>query len=220
MFFDTLGLPFYVGKTNNFSQRKRHHLWEVKRGSNYPNHNKLRKILSEGLSPDEVIKEMFSGIAEKNIDTVEMGWIKILREYGYKLKNLTDGGEGGKGFTSEINKRSALKRTGLHRSRSSRKRMSLARIGMIFSKSHKLNLCRARRKRTVTLATRLKCSHTSKGKINIKKYLCISPEGKQYVTEHGLTKFCEERNLTSANLHKVLKGERSNHKGWTIRRFS
>lgn len=60
-------------------------------------------------------------------------------------------------------------------------------------------------------------SKTSKGKINIKKYELIDPNGNVFITTEGLTKFCEEHDLTPANLHKVINGERQNHKGWTIK---
>jgi hypothetical protein len=46
-----------AGKTNSFKKRKIRHLWEVKKESNYPNHNKLRQVLASGLSSEEVIKE-------------------------------------------------------------------------------------------------------------------------------------------------------------------
>jgi len=76
-----------------------------------------------------------------------------------------------------------------------------------------------RKKRITTFETKLKMSKSSKGKINIKKYKLIAPNGNIYITNNGLTKFCEENNLKSSNLIKVLKGERSHHKGWTIERM-
>jgi hypothetical protein len=170
-----------------------------------------------GVSSTDAIKEICRGIETKNIDAVEMAWISILHKYGHEVKNLTAGGEGFKGFTPEILEKIRLKRIGSTRSTETKNRISIARKGIIFSDEHKANLCMARRGRKTTLYTRLVCSQTSKGKINIKKYLCISPEGEQHVTNQGLVKFCEEHNLSPQNMHKVLKGKRSNHKGWTIR---
>ena len=59
-------------------------------------------------------------------------------------------------------------------------------------------------------------SIASKGKINIKTYKLTDADGNEYITENGLSVFCEQHNLTSANLMKVLKGQRKHHKGWRI----
>lgn len=37
---------------------------------------------------------------------------------------------------------------------------------------------------------------------------------------NGLTSFCEQHNLSAPNLHKVLKGKRTHHKGWRIERVT
>ena len=216
MFFDENNLPFYVGKTNNFQKRKRMHLWETKNRSNYPNHNKLRKVLSVGIDPNDAIKEIFCNIDPLYIDAVEIGWIKILKDLGHNLKNLTIGGEGSKGFTEEMRQKISLLRIGQKHTQNTKDKISQAHKGLQFSKLHKQHLSEARQKRTTSNATRQKCSKTSTGKINIKIYKCISPQGESFITNEGLTQFCQKHNLTSANMHKVLRGQRDNHKGWRI----
>jgi hypothetical protein len=216
MFFDEENHPFYVGKTNNFKKRKLTHLWEIKRGSNYPNHNKLRKVLASGTNQDDAIKEIFKNIDATHIDALEIGWIKILKNLGYKLKNLTNGGEGSKGFTEEMRRKLSLLRIGQKYSQETKDKMSKARIGCQFTETHKKNLSKSRKKRVTSISTRQKCSKTSTGKINIKIYRCISPQGESFITNEGLTQFCQKHNLTSANMHKVLRGQRDNHKGWRI----
>ena len=57
-------------------------------------------------------------------------------------------------------------------------------------------------------------SKTSKGKINIKTYKVIDPNGIEYITTNGLTVFCEEHNLEVRLMSKVSKGERNHHKHW------
>jgi len=215
MFFDENGVPFYVGKTKEFIVRKKKHLSEVKYGNRLYCYNKLRKVLKT-VPVFLAIREVFTGIEEKNIDAVEMAWIKFLRQRGVKLTNLTDGGEGGKGFTPEINRRAALKRRGWFPSLETRRRISEAHMGMVFTEEHKKNLSAAWKPRPREMYEKI--SRNTKGRINAKVYECISPKGKSYYTSHGLTLFCEQHGLQAANMHKVLKGQRSDSKGWTIRR--
>lgn len=47
-----------------------------------------------------------------------------------------------------------------------------------------------------------------------KTYKFVSPSG-EVVEIFNLQKFCRDNNLTSANMNKVYKGERKQHKGWT-----
>jgi len=84
--------------------------------------------------------------------------------------------------TAEQKKAWADSRRGQKRSPEQRKRMSEARMGMEFSEQHKTNLSRARKTRVTSQETRDKCSETSTGKINIKQYECIDPDGKKHIT--------------------------------------
>ncbi len=96
--------------------------------------------------------------------------------------------------------------------------MSEARKGMKFSDEHKSNLSKARKKRVISDKSRKKASKTSKGKINIKKYKLISPNGKEYITTNGLVSFCENHSLARSEIYKVLNGIRKHHRGWKIER--
>ena len=60
VFYDENKLPFYVGKTNNFIKRMKRHLWEIKK-SKYPNHLKLKKVLSLGIKPEDIIIKIKEG---------------------------------------------------------------------------------------------------------------------------------------------------------------
>lgn len=48
------------------------------------------------------------------------------------------------------------------------------------------------------------------------KCLLVSPEGIEYMP-YSLHQFCRENGLVTANVRKVLKGERKHTKGWTAR---
>jgi len=51
----------------------------------------------------------------------------------------------------------------------------------------------------------------------VKRYILTDSEGTEYITEN-LAKFCRDNELNRAAMFKVLKGDRSHHKGFTIKR--
>lgn len=213
---DQNGQPFYIGKTKNPRRRKARHLYDAtKLHYNWPVHNKIRKLLREGLGIDiEVIE---SNLAEDDIDEREQFWIAHYRQKGAKIYNVADGGEGGKGTTAETIEKIRKANMGHTCSEETRQKISAATKGRVFTKEHRKKLSQARRKRTITQETRAKTSNTSRGRINIKVYEVISPEGSTHLTTTGLKDFCRQQNLTPGNMLKVLKGERDHHKGWRIR---
>jgi hypothetical protein len=162
----------------------------------------------------DFIVSLEDGIPSEEIDDKEIEYIALYRKRG-KLCNLTDGGKGFMNFSQESYRKAAETRRGQKRSKETRRKMSESRKGIKFSEEHKKNLSKARRKRKITEKTKLKQSKSLKGKANIKKFILTSPDGVCYITENGLTAFCEEHGLTVANMHKVVQGERKHHKGWT-----
>lgn len=218
-FVDDKGQYFYIGKTLNIKRRNREHLFEVKKGNTLPKYNKLRKLLKEGNDFNDLVVVIESGLTCDQVDDKEIYYIRKLREEGYNLKNLTDGGDGGIMTNPGISEKIRQAHLGSKRSLESKKRMSESRMGMKFSDEHKKNLSVARKKRKTKQSTIDKCSKTSTGKINIKVFQLTDPEGKKHVTEHGLTLFCKKNGLTAANIIKVINGERKHHKGWTAKRL-
>jgi hypothetical protein len=205
--------PFYIGKGTK--SRIRHHYYTRNLIPNTPKNQKIKKLFSLSLKPIE--QKIYNKLKNKCALKIEE---KLIIEIGRKdmgkgvLTNTTDGGEGWKNVSLITRKKLSDSHTGLKRSKEARKRMSEARMGMNFSKEHKKNLSISRKKRITTEETRQKTSLTSKGKINIRKFKLIDPDGKVYITKNGLTLFCEKHNLTASNLHKVVMGERKHHKGW------
>lgn len=215
---DGSGMPFYIGKSKSPKKRLKRHVYDAKNlGLNYPVHNKIRKLLREELGLDIEIVE--GNIGEDRIDERELFWIKEYRNKGYRLFNVADGGEGGKGMTPEMQKAAAEKRRGRVISEVTRRRISEARKGIQFSDEHRNKLSEARRKRVTSETTKLKMSEASRGRINIKQYKLSDPDGKEHITQRGLSEFCREHALSASNLHKVLNGEREDHKGWRIERW-
>ena len=214
-FFDRNRRLFYVGQTVNFKNRVRGHRTELKRRNYLYCYNKLRKeIRDTGLSIGHFIKIIESDVATEDLDAKEISYIKKARQDGYKLTNLTNGGRGSSNYPKLLQKKCAKSRVGRKLSEETKRRISEARTGMVFSREHKNNLSVARRKRKTTEETRNKMRLASKGKINTKRFRLTDPSGKEYITNEGLTKFCEDNGLTTSLLHKVLNGERQHHRGW------
>lgn len=213
------GNPFYVRATSNFSSRMKRHICNMKDGSTLPKYNKLRKVLASGIQMKDVMIPQETLSSQKALFKREIELIALLPKQGYKLYNLTEGGEGGFPLSKEAQARAVRKRKGYRHSEETKRKISESNIGKKHSNEHKAKLSIARRKRIITDETKKKTSKTSKGKINIKEYKLTSPNGKTYITTNGLTLFCKQNNLSAPNLHRVLRGVSSHHKGWTIERI-
>lgn len=219
-FVDRNNRIFYIGQTGNLPQRVRGHRFEIDNGNHMWKYNKLRKEIREtGRNISSFIRVVEDNINRKDLDSREVYHIQRLRTEGLRLTNLTNGGKGSSNFLPSLQKRCAKSRKGRKHSEETKREISESHIGMVFSTAHRRNLSIARQKRVTTQETREKMSQASKGRINIGVFEVIDGNGHKYVTTQGLVKFCEEHNLTAANLHKVINGERKHHKGWTAKRL-
>jgi len=219
-FFDRNGTIFYVGQTVDLKNRLSNHKVEINKGNKLYCYNKIRKEIREtGKNFKDFVGIIENDVEKDKLDERETFHIRNFRIQGYKLTNLTDGGRGSIGFSEQTQKKAAAKRIGHKFSEETRKKLSEARKGMKFSAEHLKNLSIARRKRTISEESRKKASLTSKGKINIKIFKAIDPEGKEFLTKEGLKKFCEDRGLSASNLHRVLGGKCKQHKGWKLERI-
>lgn len=211
--------PFYVGKTNNIKKRQHGHLNMARRGFISPVYSKIRKLQRQGWVFNFQILEECS---ESNCDERERFYIASLKEQGFKLTNLAEGGEGGCSSESAKKGVETRRKNGtLAQTPEAKQKISQAHKGVLKSDSHKESLRKAWARTPEQLkAASAKASQTSKGRINTKQYQCIDPMGKMHITLEGLTKFCEEHELSSPNMVKVANGERRNHKGWRCQRIS
>ena len=212
---DSSNEVFYIGISCNLQRRKKEHIFEAKRDNQLWTYCKLRKVLVEK-KPKDIFVVLEDGISDDDIDDREIYYISKFREQGNTLTNLTNGGRSQFKMEDDVKKRMSNSRKGRVVSEGTKRKISESNMGKKFSKEHKKKLSKAWEDRIVTSETRKKMSKTSKGKINIKVFELIDPEGNAHITEKGLTLFCEENNLTTANMHKVIQGERIHHKGWTF----
>lgn len=98
----------YIGKAANFGRRRRDHRNELRRGVHYNPYlqNWYNKLVRAGHLPMyRVLQECLPGM----VDACEQEWIAKGRAKGWRLCNLTDGGEGGE--WSEDAKRRQSERT-------------------------------------------------------------------------------------------------------------
>lgn len=214
---DENGNVFYVGKSINPHKRFRRHMGHVRSGSTYPVHNKLRVVVSLIKNTEGILKILESGLSEEEADIREQHHIKSFKAAGCKLKNLTEGGEGGKGFTAEQQRLAGEKRRGMKRSHETRLRISNAKKEIPLSTDHRQALVKAWETRTpLSVEHYQMISKLNRGVINIKKYLVQDPSGNEFITENGLRDFCRTHSLTCTLLHKTLDGSRPHHRGWKI----
>ena len=221
-FFDRNDIVFYIGQTKNFRNRMYQHSAEVKRGNKLFCYNKLRKEVHEtGRSGIKTfMKVIEDNIPLESLDSREIFHISRLKKNGYNLTNLTGGGRGGTHFPEYIFKQATSKRIGQKRSDETKRRMSEARMGIVFSAEHIRNLCIARRKRITSDDTRRKLSLAFRGKINIGKFRMIDPDGSVFITQNGLSDFCRSHNIDPSLMCMVAKGKRKHHKGWRAEKIT
>lgn len=215
-FVDEYRCPFYIGKTKNLKNRMRGHIRQLKNGNMLPNYNKMRKLLGlDYKNINNYIIIIESNIPTDSINEREIFYIRYYRELNVDLKNLTDGGDGDSNPLPETIAKRVASNTGKKRSIESKRNISESKMGMIFSESHKANLSKSwDYNKHFSPEINMKISNTSTGKVNIKKYMCISPEGIEHITDRGLTQFCKENGLLQPLMSKVALGQRSHHKGW------
>ena len=97
------GMVRYVGKSvGDGSERLRAHTKNARRNVQQKCARWVRGLLAEGLHPELVILER---TVEAELDSCEKQWIRILREGGADLTNMTAGGEGGDTSSARVGPR-------------------------------------------------------------------------------------------------------------------
>lgn len=82
----------YVGKSNNPIRRFKSHLWDRPKCTSY-SYRWIQKLLKQSLKPIMTIIDE----TEDDWKSLEQYWIAQFKAWGYKLTNLTLGGEGSYG---------------------------------------------------------------------------------------------------------------------------
>lgn len=122
----------YVGKTNNVKRRYSQHISLASKNKTYKT-NWLSSLIIMNLKPEMVV------IDECEDDSwieLEQWYIELFKSWGFKLTNLTKGGDGVRGF--KPSKESLLKR-------------SIAQKGKKLSKETKIKIGNANRGKNIQM---------------------------------------------------------------------
>lgn len=116
----------YVGKADDIDTRWNAHLRSARRNEAGPLYRAIRKYGE----PNFAIHELEEQINAASAYQAETAWIRLLREAGFELYNLNDGGLGGSNPSPET-----------------LEKMSTVKRGKIFSEEHRTNIRRAAKNR-------------------------------------------------------------------------
>ena len=91
-------VPRYVGQTSRpLTVRLAAHLLKARKGGHEISARGIRKLLADGISPE--IKAIDSAETESDLNALERKHIAAFRSAGLRLWNITDGGEGTRGYS-------------------------------------------------------------------------------------------------------------------------
>ena len=183
----------YIGKTTRgMAERLYQHVYEASRGNRSAKDNWVRSLGKQGVELSMV--ELERGCGEGSAES-EQGWIRAAKMWGFRLLNLTDGGEGCEGYrhTEESKEKfrhrvltpeqrahlsAMLKGRTIH-TPESRKRISEGNKGRRLSPEHRQKISAFRtgrplnekereaqkNRRPITEETRKRMSEASKGRV-------------------------------------------------------
>lgn len=98
-----------------------------------------------------------------------------------------------------------------------KEKISKAKKGVALSEEHKQALSEAWKTRPPRKPEQSeKVRVTSTGRINIKRYRVLSPDGIEYITERGMNEFCKEYGIYRTAMSLVAHGKKSEWHGWRV----
>lgn len=206
----------YVGQTNNLQNRYRQHIC-LKGGRKIYSKAWIKSLSNRGLLP--LLKVLDEGTVD-NINELEIYWISQFKTWGFKLTNLTSGGEGTKEYrhTPEAKKKIVK---ALQKRKCSQKSIDAL---VKYNKSgrsleHRRKLSEAmkgkppgNKGKSPSIETRRLQSIAKKGKPNFKKRAPILQYNldNAFIKEwRSATEAAEELHLTRANIVACLNGRRN-----------
>jgi len=120
VFLDHRNRPYYVGKTNNMTRRRKEHLECIRTGDPLPKYNMARKLIRQGHKLK--MRAIAKARSEAHAYAIESFFIKKFRKEGKVLFNLTSGGKKGKAIKINTVKKKKGKRRGAYAQRKPRKK--------------------------------------------------------------------------------------------------
>lgn len=140
----------YVGWSLNPHKRLKAHINQAKRGGTHKSHW-IQQLMAEGLRPLMHIVESGTGDYEE----AERRWIAYYKNQGYRLTNLTIGGEGAPGYNppAEVRAKMSVAQTGRKQTPESIAKTAAALRGRKQSPEHIAKLSKVRKGKIPQAAT-------------------------------------------------------------------
>ena len=187
---------FYVGRSSNGLRRPKHHLFpSVYNKKSYPLYKKIKELIDKNVMPAiEILEECDS---EKELNSTERYYIKQLKDEGFNLLNLTEGGSGtcGRKVSDELKRYLSNLYKGQKLSKEQIEKIRKAKLGKKLSLEHatKLKINSKKRKEVICLTTG-------------EEFLSIRDAAKKYNCDHrGIARTCK-------GLYKQYLGLKWNYK--------
>jgi group I intron endonuclease len=139
VFSDEDCLPIYVGKAKNFDKRASQHINVDRFKYDTWFYRWLNKCIAEGRG---YYIDILEEVNQENWQERERYWIKHVKENGYRLTNMTDGGDGNNNqvFSKEALEKRSQKLKGIPRPQEVRDRISKSNTGKKLSEETKRKL--------------------------------------------------------------------------------
>jgi len=91
LFIDN-SIPFYVGATKNFNQRRKQHKYDAIHRDTLPVHAKLKTLLDQGILIEDIMILQDTDLTKKQATKKEIKLIKTFNKEGVELCNIRKGG--------------------------------------------------------------------------------------------------------------------------------
>jgi len=163
----------------------------------------------------EIIENCLENVTQKELDDLEIYYIKMYKDSGFSLLNIKDGGRGGKHSKESIDKMLLTKGKQNH-TEETKLKISKSHIGMKASDEAKLKMSINAKNRVFSEITRKRISETHKRKIasgeikmiTAKKIILDTATGIFYI---GVADAATTYSFKTATLRKKLNGQLKNN---------
>jgi group I intron endonuclease len=199
LFSDENGLPVYVGKAKCLKKRIKQHYRDRHKYNSWFYNWLNKQIREDKIFYIDILEEVNSD----NWKEKEKYWISHIKQNGYKLKNMTDGGDGNNNqvFTQESAERRRQKLVGRERSEETRNKISKSHKGKKLSETTKKKLSDYNKgkpcsKEVIQLLSKKVNKYSLNGEL-IKSYNSL--------TEASLEIGCRKSTLSNVIIRKKVK---------------
>jgi group I intron endonuclease len=214
----------YIGKTKSINKRYSEHINQSKNKKTY----KEKWVNSTLLNGGKIIIEILDVCDDKDANEVEMYWISQFKVWGFKLVNLTNGGDGGSPMLGKKHS-SETKFKMSETAKKQNRNLGGWNKGLKMSENFRKKISEISKGRIVTDNTRKKISETLKGKkrtpmndetklkiSKIKKGVPSPNKGKKYDEDIRKKMSISKVGHKRSELSKKKQSE-SNKMIWTIK---